>query len=62
MQGKRKMNILLPFTSRDILKCDKLFILSNRNEGQKRFSHGIQVKISTLSKKVEIIKCEWRRE
>ena len=54
VQGKRKMNVLLLFSLRKILKWDRFYNLSWGKKDQKRFSHGTQVKNSTLPKKVEI--------
>lgn len=49
------MNVLILFALLDILKCERLFSILNGKKGQKRVSHGKQVKIATLLKKVENI-------
>lgn len=54
VEGKRKMNVLLLFSLREILKWDRFYNLSCGKKDQKRFSHETQVKKSTLPKKVEI--------
>ena len=55
VHGKRKMNVLLLFASRDILKYDRFFNFCGKKD-RKRFSHGAQVKKPTLPKKVKINK------
>ena len=53
VHGKRKMNVMLLFASRDILKYDRFFNFCGKKD-QKRFSHGAQVKKPTLPKRSKL--------